>query len=65
MARFRAPSLFTILPLEDARKLTGLDAAALQDSPQVQLLTRVSADGQREPALRIPNELLLDHDTEK
>jgi hypothetical protein len=41
-----------------------MDAAELQDSPQVQLLTCVHADGEREPALRIPNELLLDSDTE-
>ena len=59
MARFRGPSLFTIMPVADARKLTGLDAAELQEASQVQLLTRVGADGKREEALRVPNELLL------
>ena len=65
MARFRGPSLFTIVPVEDARKLTGLDATELQEASQVQLLTRVRADGKREPALRVPNELLLGFDPEK
>ena len=60
MARFRGPSLFTIMPLEDARKLTGLDATELQEASQVQLLTRVRPDGKRESALRVPNELLLE-----
>ena len=65
MARFRGPSLFTIMPVADARKLTGLDAAELQEASQVQLLTRVGADGKREEALRVPNELLLGWDPEQ
>ena len=48
MARLLEPSLFLIVPIQDARKLTGLDADELEAASQVQRLTRVSADGKRE-----------------
>jgi hypothetical protein len=64
MRRIQQPSPFVIVPSQDALALTGLNVDELQASPQVQLLTRVSADGSREPAFRVPRDLLLDADTE-
>jgi len=64
MARLREPSLFLIVPIRDARKLTGLDADELEAASQVQRLTCVSADGKREPALRVPRTLLLESQTQ-
>ena len=64
MARLREPSLFLIVPIKDARKLTGLEADELEAASQVQRLTRVSADGKREPALRVPRALLLEAQAE-
>ncbi len=58
--RRNGPPLFALVPLDEARQLTGLDAAELEQAPQVQLLMRVFADGRKEPALRVPRELLLD-----
>jgi hypothetical protein len=60
MDRLRRPSSFAIVGLEDARRLTGVDAAELKASPQVQQLMRVLPDGRREPALRLPRALLID-----
>jgi hypothetical protein len=60
VSRFRPPADFAILTVEEARRLTGLDAAQLQAAAQVQLLTRVFADGRKEQALRVPRALLID-----
>ena len=56
--------MFAIVLTADARKLTGLDAAELEATSQVQALTCVTADGRREPALRVPRALLLDADAD-
>ena len=60
MRRIQQPSPYVIVPSQDALALTGLNVQELEASPQVQLLTRVSADGSREPAFRVPRDLLLD-----
>jgi len=60
MRRIQQPSPYVIVPSQDALALTGLNVQELEASPQVQLLTRVSADGRREPAFRVPRDLLLD-----
>ena len=52
------PSSFRIISAEEARKVTGLDPAQLRALPTVQQLVRVFADGRREQAFRLPNELL-------
>jgi hypothetical protein len=62
--RVQQPSPYVIVPSQDAVALTGMNAEQLGASPQVQLLTRVSADGRREPAFRVPRALLLDSGTE-
>ena len=62
--RPQAPSAFAIVAIGDARRLTGLDAAELQAVVQVQLLTRVFADGREEAAYRVPRALLLDPEPE-
>jgi hypothetical protein len=58
--RVRPPSPFAIVPVDDARRLTGLDATELHAASQVQLFTRVFADGRTESAYRVPRALLLD-----
>ena len=63
MRRFNTPPAFTIIETKDARRLTGRDTSELQDLPQVQLLTRVLANGRRVSAIRVPTELLADADT--
>ena len=60
MRRFNTPPAFTIIETKDARRLTGRDSSELQDLPQVQLLTRVLANGKRVSAIRVPTELLAE-----
>ena len=62
--RPQPPSAFAIVPIGDVHRLTGLDAAELQAAVQVQLLTRVFADGRTEAAYRVPRALLLDPEPE-
>ena len=62
--RPQPPSVFAIVPISDAQRRTGLDAAELQAAVQVQLLTRVFADGRTQAAYRIPRALLLDPEPE-
>ena len=64
MRRIPQPSPYVIVPSQDALELTGMDVAELEASREVQPLTRVSADGRREPAFRVPRALLLNADTE-
>jgi hypothetical protein len=52
------PTSFRIVSADEARKVTGLDLAQLRALPTVQPLIRVFADGRREQAFRLPNELL-------
>ena len=56
--RFKPPAAFTIVSLDEARRLTGLDLRQLRALRGVQALTRVYADGRREDALRLPIEAL-------
>jgi hypothetical protein len=56
--RFKPPSTFTILSLDEARRRTGLDAGQLRALKGVEALTRVYADGRREDALRLPLDVL-------
>jgi hypothetical protein len=58
MSPFRAPADFTIISVDEARRVTGLGSAELRELRQVQQLTRVFADGRKESALRLPTELL-------
>ena len=58
MGQFRANADFTIISVDEARRVTGLESAELRELRQVQQLTRVFADGRKEPALRLPTELL-------
>jgi hypothetical protein len=58
MSPFRPNADFTIISLDEARRVTGLGSAELREFARVQQLTRVFADGRKEPALRLPTELL-------
>lgn len=49
---------FKIVSLEEALRITGLDANQLRALPQVQMLTRVLPGGRRERAMRLPKELV-------
>jgi hypothetical protein len=60
MRRIERPSLFLLVPLKDARRLTGMNAEELGAAAHVQLLTRVFADGRTEEAFRVPRTLLLE-----
>jgi hypothetical protein len=63
MRRFNTPPAFTIIPADDAVRLTGRAPAELQTLPQVQILTRMLANGSRVTALRLPTELLAAAET--
>ena len=62
MRRIERPSLYALVPLKDARQLTGMNADELHAAAHVQLLTRVFADGRTEEAFRVPRTLLLESD---
>ena len=48
---------FRLVSVEQARAETGLTLEQLLKLPEVELLTRVYADGRREEALRMPRDL--------
>jgi hypothetical protein len=56
---FNKPSPFTIVSATEASRVTGLDEGQLRALSNVQPLVRLFADGRRELAFRMPNELLV------
>jgi len=55
--------LFTLVPLADAERVTGHSAEELRALHGVQVVTRIYADGSREESLRVPTELILEHES--
>ena len=49
---------FRVVSIEQARKETGLTFEELLGLPDVELLTRVFADGRQEEAIRLPIQLV-------
>jgi hypothetical protein len=52
--------LFTLVPLADAKRLTGRSAEELRGLHGVQAVTRIYVDGSREEALRVPSEIVVE-----
>jgi hypothetical protein len=58
IGRHRRGARFVLVPVEDARRHTGLELDELLTLPFVEEVTRIYVDGRREQALRVPAEFV-------